>query len=118
MNEWAVRATKRALDRHGQLLPYSTIVRIVDPILGSATETVTTANLKIYPEPMVASQYNYPTLVGKQTVMFYLAAECLSFTPKVSDEITYQGEVYRINSFQAFTSHGKTILYKLLGVKG
>lgn len=116
--DWAVGSTRRALARHGQLLPYSTITRTVDPILGSATEVVTTTNLKIYPEPMVANQYNYPALVGKQTVMFYLAADGLTFTPKVSDEITYQGEVYRVNSFQAFTAHGKTILYKLLGVKG
>ena len=34
------------------------------------------------------------------------------------DEITYLGDVYRINSFQSFTAHGKTILYKLIGVKG
>jgi len=116
--DWAVRSTKRALARHGQLLPYSTITRTVDPILGSATEAITTTNLKIYPEPVVANQYNMPTLVGKTVVQFYLAADGLTFIPKVSDEITYQSEVYRINSFQAFTSHGKTILYKLLGVKG
>lgn len=116
--DWAVGSTRRALARHGQLLPYSTITRTVDPILGSATEVVTTTNLKIYPEPTVANQYTMPTLVGKTVVQFYLAADGLTFTPKVSDEITYQGEVYRINSFQAFTAHGKTILYKLLGVKG
>lgn len=116
--DWAVGATKRALQRHGQNLTYSSIARVVDPILGSATETLTSTTLKIYPEPIQANQWNFPTLVGKQTVMFYLAADGLTFTPKPSDEITYQGEVYRINSFQSFTAHGKTILYKLLGVKG
>lgn len=115
---WAVGATKRALQRHGQSLTYSSIARVVDPILGSATETLTSTTLKIYPEPVQVNQYNYPTLVGKTVVVFYLAADCLTFTPKPSDEITYQGEVYRINSYQAFTAHGKTILYKLLGVKG
>ena len=50
--------------------------------------------------------------------MFYLAANGLTFTPKPSDEITYLGEVYRVNSIQAHTAHGKTILYKLIGVKG
>jgi len=116
--DWAVGSTKRALQRHGQNLTYSSIARVVDPILGSATETLTITTLKIYPEPIQANQWNFPTLVGKQTVMFYLAADGLTFTPKPSDEITYQGEVYRINSFQSFTAHGKTILYKLLGVKG
>lgn len=118
MNDWAVRSTKRALARHGQSLLYSTITRVVDSILGTVVETTTSATLKIYPEPIQATQWNFPTLVGKQVVQFYLAADGLTFTPKVSDEITYQSEVYRINSFQAFTAHGKTVLYKLLGVKG
>lgn len=116
--QWAVGSTKRALQRHGADLPYSTITRTVDPIEGSVTEVITNVTLRIYPEPLQASQYNFPALVGKQTVMFYLAADGLTFTPKPSDEITYQGEVYRINSYQSFTAHGKTILYKLLGVKG
>ena len=116
--QWAVGSTKRALERHGQSLPYSTITRTVDPILGSATEVITNVTLRIYPEPLQVNQWNFPTLVGKQTVMFYLAANGLTFTPKPSDEITYLGEVYRVNSIQAHTAHGKTILYKLIGVKG
>ena len=116
--EWALGSTKRALQRHGMDLPYSAIVRVVDAVEGTVTETTTVFTLRIYPEPMTATQYNLPTLVGKSVVQFYLAAEGLTFTPKPSDEITYQGEVYRINSFQAFTAHGKTVLYKLLGVKG
>ena len=116
--QWAVGSTKRALQRHGTDLPYSTITRVVDAVEGTVTETPTVLTLRIYPEPMTATQYNFPTLVGKQTVMFYLAADGLTFTPKPSDEITYLGEVYRVNSIQAHTAHGKTILYKLIGVKG
>ena len=116
--QWAVGSTKRALQRHGADLPYSTITRTVDSIEGAVTEVITNVTLRIYPEPLQVNQYNFPTLVGKQTVMFYLAAEGLSFTPKPSDEITYLGEVYRVNSIQAHTAHGKTILYKLVGVKG
>ena len=116
--QWAVGSTKRALQRHGADLPYSTITRTVDPIEGSVTEVITNVTLRIYPEPLQVNQWNFPTLVGKQTVMFYLAADGLTFTPKPSDEITYLGEVYRVNSIQAHTAHGKTILYKLIGVKG
>ena len=115
--QWAVVSTKRALQRHGQSLSYSTITRVVDAVEGTVTETPTVLTLRIYPEPMQVNQYNFPTLVGKTVVQFYLAADGLTFTPKPSDEITYQGEVYRVNSFQSFTAHGKTILYKLLGVK-
>ena len=116
--QWAVGSTKRALQRHGMDLPYSTITRTVDSIEGTVTEVITNVTLRIYPEPLQVNQYNFPTLVGKQTVMFYLAADGLTFTPKPSDEITYLGEVYRVNSIQAHTAHGKTILYKLIGVKG
>ena len=116
--DWAIGTTTRALQRHGQSLPYSTITRTVDPIEGTVTEVLSTSTLRIYPRPMQATQWNFPTLVGKSVVQFYMAAEGLSFTPKPSDEITYLGDVYRINSFQSFTAHGKTILYKLVGVKG
>ena len=116
--QWAVGSTKRALQRHGMDLPYSTITRTVEPIEGTVTEVITNVTLRIYPEPLQVNQYNFPALVGKQTVMFYLAADGLTFTPKPSDEITYLGEVYRVNSIQAHTAHGKTILYKLIGVKG
>ena len=116
--EWAVGSTTRALQRHGMDLVYRTTVRVIDPIQGSVTETPTDYTLRIYPRPMQATQYNYPTLVGKQTVMFYLAADSLAFLPKPSDSITYLGESYRVNSFQAHTAHGKTILYKIIGVKG
>lgn len=116
--QWAAGSTKRALERHGMDLPYFTITRTVDPIEGTVTEVITSVTLRIYPEPLQVNQYNFPTLVGKQTVMFYLAADGLTFTPKPSDEITYLGEVYRVNSIQAHTAHGKTILYKLIGVKG
>ena len=115
---WAVGSTRRALQRHGMDLPYSTITRTVDSIEGTVTEVITSVTLRIYPEPLQVNQWNFPTLVGKQTVMFYLAADGLTFTPKPSDEITYLGEVYRVNSIQAHTAHGKTILYKLIGVKG
>ena len=116
--QWAVGSTKRALQRHGMDLPYSTITRTVDPIEGTVTEVITNVTLRIYPEPLQVNQYNFPTLVGKTVVQFYLAADGLTFTPKPSDEITYLGDVYRVNSIQAHAAHGKTILYKLVGVKG
>ena len=96
--QWAVGSTKRALQRHGQSLPYSTITRTVDPIEGTVTEVLTSVTLRIYPEPLQVNQWNFPALVGKSVVQFYLAADGLTFTPKPSDEITYLGEVYRVNS--------------------
>jgi hypothetical protein len=116
--DWAVGTTKRALDRHGLDLVYTKTVRTVDPIEATVSEVCYNYTLKIYPKPVQVNQYNYPTLVDKQVVMFYLAADGLPFEVQPSDRITYQGDVYRVNSFQAHTAHGKVILYKLLGVKG
>ena len=61
--QWAVGSTKRALQRHGSDLPYSTITRTVDSIEGSVTEVITNVTLRIYPEPLQVNQYNFPTLV-------------------------------------------------------
>ena len=116
--EWATRSTIRALQRHGTDLAYSTSTRVVDDIEGTVTESKTSSTLRMYPEPIQVNQWNFPTLVGKSVVQFYLAANGLTFTPKPSDEITYLGDTYRVNSFQAYTAHGKTVLYKLIGVKG
>ena len=115
---WATGTTTRALQRHGMDLVYRTTVRVVDPILGSVTETPTDYTLRIYPEPIQVNQWNFPTLVGKTVVAFYLSADSITFLPKPSDEITYLGVVYRIGSYQSFTAHGRTILYRLIGVKG
>lgn len=116
--DWAVGSTLRALQRHGLDLVYTTITRTVDPIQGSVTDSPTSYTLRIYPRPMQVNQYNFPTLVGKQVVMFYLAADDLAFLPKPSDSITYLGESYRVNSYQAHTAHGKTILYRIIGTRG
>ena len=116
--KWAVTNTLNALNRHGQDLVYVTKTRTVDPIEATVTEVVSQYTLKIYPKPVSVNQYNFPTLVGKQVVNFYVAANGLVFSPKVSDTIIYQGVEYRINSFESHTAHGETILYKMLGVHG
>ena len=118
MQAWAIGTTKRALQRHGLDLVYTTISKVINEDEGTVVETPTNYTLRMYPKQIQTSQYNYPTLVGKNVVMFYVAAEDITFIPKPSDEITYQGIVYRINSYQGHTAHGQVVLYKLLGVKG
>jgi len=115
---WVPGVVKRALQRHGANLKYTTTVVVVNENEGTVTQTPTDFTLRIYPRPIQTNQYNFPTLVGKQVVMFYLAAEDLTFDVKPSDTIEYLGDVYRINSFQPHVAHGITVLYKLIGVKG
>lgn len=115
---WAVNSTRKALQRHGLDLNYITSTQVVDEVEGTVVDTETTHVLRIYPKPIQTNQYNFPTLVGKDTVMFYLAAEGLTFTVKPSDRIEYNGGTYRVNSFQSHTAFGQTVLYKILGIKG
>jgi len=118
MANWAMGITKRALQRHGADLTYTTTTKVVNEDEGTVVETPTNITLRIYPRPVQVNQYNYPTLVGKQVVMFYLASEDLTFSVKPSDTVLWNGNVYRINSYQAHVAQGEIVLYKLLGVKG
>lgn len=117
MNAW-LGVALRALQRHGMNLTYTSITRVVDESTGGAVSTPVEYTLRIYPKHIQANQYNYPTLVGKDVVMFYLANNTLTFTPKVSDTITYNGAVYRIASFQNHVASGEVVLYRMLAVKG
>lgn len=115
---WANGITQRALARNGIDLPYTTISRVVDEIEGTVTETPTSYTIRMYPKSVQVNQYNFPTLVGRQVIMFYVLGSSLPVVPKTSDEITYQGDVYRINSYQSHFVQGEIVLYRLLGVKG
>lgn len=115
---WATGVAQRALQRNGTDLVYTTTSRVTDPVLGTVTDTDTNVTLRIYPRPIQTNQYNFPTLVGKQVVMFYLLASGLTFLPKTSDSIVYLGESYRVNSYQAHNAGGETVLYKIIGVRG
>jgi len=117
MNQF-LEITKRALQRHGLNLTYTSISRVVNESTGGATSTSTNYTLRIYPRHINATQYNYPDLINKQSVMFYLANDSLGFTPKISDTILYNGITYRIHSFQNHVASSEIVLYKMIGVKG
>lgn len=109
---------KRALQRHGTDLVYTSISRVINESTGGAASTPTDYTLRIYPKHIQATQYNLPDLVNKQVVMFYLANDSLGFTPKVSDSISYSGQVYRIHSFQNHVASGEIVLYRMIATKG
>lgn len=116
MNEF--RSTLKLIYRHGIDLTYTSVTRVQDFITGSVTTTKTPHTVKIYPKHIQANQYNYPNLIGKQVIMFYLANDSLPFTIGQNDTITYQGQVYTIYSYQSHVAKGELLLYRIMGVKG
>lgn len=113
-----LRASVNAIKRNGVDMTYTSIESVMDEIRGVPTVTETNYTLRIYPKQIQANQYNYPTLVGKEVIMFYLANNNLPFQVKVSDLITYKGHKYRVYSFQEHMARGEVCLYRILGVKG
>lgn len=74
--------------------------------------------VKSYPKQIVATQYFYPDLIGKDSILFYLANNQLGFVPKAGDSILYKSMKYRVQSIQETVAHGDIVLYRLLTVKG
>ena len=117
MNRFLKSATA-AINRNGVEMTYTSTSRVVNEIEGTVVNTTTNHNLKIYPKHTQASQYNHPTLIGKEIIVFYIANNNLPFTIKVSDSITFNGDTYRVNSYQKHVAAGEVCLFKVLGVKG
>ena len=113
-----LRASIDAVNRNGLTLTYSSITKTIDKINSTVVEVLNNHSVKIYPKNIVTTQYNYPDLIGKNVVMFYLANDSLTFVPNVGDVITYNGLKYKIQSFTTHVAKGQICLYKLLGVKG
>jgi hypothetical protein len=85
--------------------------------LGSVTNTETPHTVTCYKKHIKTSQYNYPTLIGKNVGLFYLANNALTFSPSVKDKILYNGEEYTVDSFEEGLAHSQIVLYKILAVR-
>lgn len=111
--------TKRALKRHGINMDYTEVsTGAYDPETGKPAIVKTNHTLLMYPKQFIANQYNYPTLVGKESIMFYLTNDNLLFLPKANDEITYKLKKYKVQSVQEHFAEGSIALYKLVAVRG
>jgi len=114
-----LRATQGALQRHGLDLVYSSVTTGAYNVeTGSTTNTSVNYTLRMYPKQINANHYSYPTLIGKEVIMFYLANPPLSFTPKLNDEIAYKNSVYRVQSYQEHVASSTVTLYRIIAVKG
>lgn len=112
-------AVQGALQRHGTDMVYSSVsTGVYDVETGGTINTSVDFTLRMYPKQIIANNYNYPTLVNKSVVMFYLANPPLAFTPKLNDAISYRNFVYRVQSYQEHVVNGQVVMYRIIAVRG
>lgn len=115
-NEFQV-AAEQAIKRHGRSLTYRRVTTgAVDLNTGGVSTSDSDTTAVIYKRQIRASQFNFPSLIGKEIAQFYVIAQDLPFTPKVKDKILDGATVYTIDSFQSHEALGTVILYRILGV--
>lgn len=111
-------SSKHLINRHGLDLKYVSISSFTDPITRITTKQRLEFIHRIYPKQLIANQYNFPNLIGKDSVMFYLANDSLGHLIQVGDEIEYKGQIYRTTSVQETVAHGEIVLWRIVGLKG
>lgn len=112
------KAAIDAVNRNGRILTYTEITRTVDKITGKVIENKVDFPVKMYPRSVKATQYNFPDLIGKEVITFYLAVNSLPFTPKMNDVITKDGKIFTIRFYDFHEAHGENCLYKITGATG
>jgi hypothetical protein len=109
----------KAIGLHGKNCSYTIVTEGTYNIeTGSTTNTESSYSVKMYKKHIRASQYNFPNMIGRDSALFYLANSKLTFTPKATDKITFDGTTYTVDSVTEHAADGSIILYKILTVKG
>ncbi len=111
--------TLRAINQHGKNCIYTVVTEGEYNIeTGATTNTQTAYSVKMYKKHIRANQYNFPNMIGKDSAVFYLANNSLTFKPAAQDKITFDSVTYVVDSFTEHAADGAVILYKLLAIKG
>lgn len=114
MNQF-MKASERLIHRHGRPIVYTQIQKVVDKIQGTVVQTKTNHTVRMYPKSVKVSQYNYPDLIGKSVVIFYVVVKDVSFTPAMNDSITLDGKVYTVRSYDSHEALGENCVYRITG---
>jgi hypothetical protein len=84
---------------------------------GTVTPTETTLVTKAYKRQVLANQYNFPNLIGKEVAEFYAKASDFTVKPSVNDVITSGSDNYSVQKVSEHGAMGQVILYRLLCTK-
>lgn len=110
-----MKASIAAVKRNGRPIVYTSIETVVDKITGSVVQVKTPRTLIMYPKSVKVNQFNFPDLIGKDVVIFYLVNYNLDFTPKVNDTISLNGKTFTVRSYDFHEAHGENCLYRITG---
>jgi translation elongation factor EF-1alpha len=112
-------STKRMIALQGRTFSYTAnTVGSYNVETGAVTSTTVVTNITAYKQHVVANQYNYPTLIGKELAHFYVAGDALASKPKAQDKITDGSVVYTVLSVIEQEARGQICLFKVLATKG
>ena len=118
MDKYLAIASK-AIAQHGKTCSYTIVTEGTYNVeTGSTTNTEVSHSVKMYKKHIRANQYNFPNMIGRDSALFYLANNNLSFTPSVKDKITIDSITYTVDSITEHAADGLVVLYKILTVKG
>jgi hypothetical protein len=80
--------TLRAINQHGKNCTYTTVTEGTYNIeTGATINTETAYTIKMYKRHVRANQYNFPNMIGRDSAVFYLANNNLSFVPAHSRSV-------------------------------
>lgn len=112
------RAVLSAVHKHGSLSTYRQVNNgVYDPNTSSVTNTETNHSVVMYKKQMIANQFSYPHLIGKEAAVFFVCGSDVSFIPKSQDKIVFNSLEFTVLSYQEYSALGKVILYKIVGVR-
>ena len=117
MNRFLQAAIKQ-INTHGVSVSYVVVQEgAYDVNTGSVTNTETSSSIKAFPKKVKVSQFNYPTLIGREVLEFLVAGNSLAVSPNSQDKIVYDSNTYTVDSYSEHTALGQVCLYKILAVK-
>lgn len=108
--------SSKAIDRNGIFVTYRSFGASSYNVNTGINSPVTVEyTLKAFPKHIKTSQYNYPSLIGKDVVMFYILSGTIS--PKINDEISVGQKTYKVSDYQEHWANGELILYRVVAAR-
>jgi hypothetical protein len=111
------RQVKTLVTSHGSTCAYTKVnTGVYDPATGLVTNTETNLSITAFVEGFTASQFRYPSLVGKSASMFYILPDSIgALIPAINDTIASGGNTFTIDSVQSHSAAGQVMLYIVVG---
>jgi hypothetical protein len=109
-------STQRMLQRYGADADYKSLVKgTYNPATDSVVNTETTTKIRTYKKSINVTQFNFPSLIGKDVAEFYVLGSAV--VPKVNDSIVFGTDKYVIQQYKVHMIGPEATLYCLVAVK-